>query len=75
MELTKFISNFANQFDDTDLSEFKADTIFQGLEEWSSLTMLSIIAMIRTEYNKTITAKEIRSTQSIEDLFKIVEAK
>lgn len=75
MELTKFISNFANQFDDTDLSEFKADTIFQELEEWSSLTTLSIIAMIRTEYNKTITAKEIRSAQSIEDLFKMVEAK
>lgn len=73
MELTKFISNFANQFDDTDLSEFKADTIFQELEEWSSLTTLSIIAMVRTEYNKTITAKEIRSAQSIEDLFKIVE--
>ena len=55
MELKDFINDFVGQFDDTDASEIHADTIFQELEEWSSLTLLSIIAFIRTTYNKTIT--------------------
>ena len=45
MELTEFIEKFAEQFDETDAAEFRADTEFKALEEWSSLSALSIIAM------------------------------
>lgn len=75
MELKKFISDFANQFDDTDASEITAETKFMDLDEWSSLTTLSVIAMAKTDYGKTITAAEIRSCNSVEDLFKLVESK
>lgn len=75
MEIEKFIQNFANQFDETDMSEFKPNTIFQGLEEWSSLTAMSVIAFIKTEYGKTVTGKEIRSCNTIEDLFNLVALK
>ena len=46
MELNEFIENFAEQFDDTDASEIKADTVFKELDEWSSLVALSVIAMV-----------------------------
>lgn len=75
MELIKFISDFANQFDETDTSEFKADTAFQELEEWSSLTSMGIIAFVKTEYNKVITGKEIRSCGTIEELFNLISSK
>lgn len=75
MELKNFIDNFAEQFEDTDVSEFKPDTYFQELEEWSSLTAMGIIAFIKTEYNKVITGREIRSCETIEDLFNLVFAK
>ena len=75
MELKDFINDFVGQFDDTDASEIRADTIFQELEEWSSLTLLSIIAFIRTTYNKTITGKEIRSCKTVNDLFELVNSK
>lgn len=39
MELNEFISAFAEQFDDTDASEIQADTNYQELDEWSSLTL------------------------------------
>ena len=32
MELKDFIVNFANQFDDTDASEFKAETVFKEMD-------------------------------------------
>jgi acyl carrier protein len=46
MELEKFIENFAEQFDTVDASDLQADTEFKALEEWSSLSALSVIAMI-----------------------------
>ena len=44
--LNEFIQNFANQFDETDASEFQATTEFRQLDEWSSLMALSIIATV-----------------------------
>lgn len=75
MDLQDFISNFASQFDDTDASEIQVDTAFQDLDEWSSLTNISIIAMAKTTYGKTITGKEIRSSKTVKDLFDLIASK
>lgn len=75
MELNQFIENFAAQFDDTDASEIKAKTLFRELEEWSSLTALSVIAMVDEEYDVKIKGEDIRGSQTIEDLFNIVKSK
>ena len=75
MELQKFIENFANQFDDTDVSEIQANTEYQELEEWSSLTAMSIIALAKTQYGKTITGREVRSCKTVEELFNLIASK
>lgn len=75
MELKDFIENFANQFDDTDVSEFKAETEFKSLDEWSSLIALSVIAMVDEEYEVVIKGDDIRSANTIEDLFNIVKVR
>lgn len=73
MEINEFIQNLAEQFDDTDIAEIQAGTNYQELEEWSSLTALSIIAMVKTKYGKTITGREIRRCQSVEELYDVVK--
>lgn len=75
MELQDFIEKFANQFDDTDASEIQANTEYQALEEWSSLTALCVIALAKTEYGKTITGREVRSCKSVEELFNLIDSK
>lgn len=75
MNLEEFISNFASQFDDTDASEIQSHTVFQDLDEWSSLTTLSIIAMVKTQYDKAVTGKEIRSCKTVKDLFDLIASK
>ena len=72
MELKEFIENLAEQFDDTDISEIQPDTEYQELDEWSSLTAMSIIAMVKTQYGKTISGRDIRKCQTVEDLFNLV---
>lgn len=75
MELNDFIEKFAEQFDDTDPSEIKADTKFQDIEEWGSLVALGVIAFVKTEYGKTITGKEIRQCNTVKDLFDVLASK
>ena len=75
MELQEFVQNFANQFDDTDASEIKAETIFKELEDWSSLIALSVIAMVDEEYDVSLKGDEMRKAVTIEDLFNIVKSK
>ena len=75
MEINEFVKNFAEQFDDTDASEITATTEFHELDEWSSLTGMSVIAMAKTVYGKTITGKEIRECETVEDLFNVTAAK
>lgn len=75
MDLNDFIKNFADQFDDTDASEITADTEYQELDEWSSLTAMSIIALAKTEYGKTITGREIRYTKTVKGLFDLINSK
>lgn len=72
MDLEKFVENFASQFDETDLNEITAQTEFKSLEEWSSLLALSVIAMVDEEYDVQIKGDDIRSANTVEDLFNIV---
>ena len=75
MELKEFIENFAEQFDDTESSEIQADTEYRELDEWTSLTALSIIAMIDEEYDVQLKADEMRKTQTVQELFDLVKSK
>jgi acyl carrier protein len=75
MELKEFIEKFAEQFDDTPIENFTPTTIFKNLEEWSSLTALSIIAMIDEELEKRISGADIRNNNTIEDLYNLLKNK
>lgn len=75
MELEKFIEVFAKLFVETDSSEIEPDTEYQELEEWSSVTAMSIMAMAKMEYGKTITGREVRHCKTVEALFNLIASK
>jgi acyl carrier protein len=75
MDINNFISKFSEQFDDTDASEFLAETKFKNLDEWSSMVALSIIAMVDEEYEKEVTGEDIRNSETIQNLFDILSTK
>ena len=75
MEINEFVQNFADQFDDTDASVFTPETRFRDLEEWSSLIGLSIIAMVDEEYDVTLKGDDIKTSNTIQDIFDKVQAK
>jgi Phosphopantetheine attachment site. len=75
MTLEDFVTKFAEEFDETPIEEFTATTKFKDLEEWGSLTALSIIAMVDEEFDKRITGADIRESDTIEDLYNKIIAK
>ena len=75
MELQDFIEKFAEQFDETEVSELTAVTKFKELDELSSLIALSIIAMVDEEYDVTLKGNDINTSSTIEDLFNVVKSK
>lgn len=72
--MEEFINNFAEQFDETERGEFSNDTKFKDLDEWDSMIALSIIAMMDEEYEITINGDDIKKANTIEDLYKLVNA-
>ena len=70
--LDEFIQLFTEQFDQTDPSEFKADTEYRELDEWSSLIALSVIAMVDEEFNVALKGKDILNSITIKDLYNTV---
>lgn len=75
MDINQFIDKFAEQFDDTDRSEFSATTVFKELDEWSSLMALNVIAMVDEEFDVALKGDDIKNSETIEDLFNVVKNK
>ena len=75
MELQNFIQNIVDLFDDIDTSNFSALTDFKDNDEWNSLLVLSVIAMVDEEYGIIITSDDNRQAKTIEDLYSIVKSK
>ena len=75
MTLDEFVSAFAAEFDETPENQFKANTEYKTLEEWGSLTALSIISMVDENMDKTITGADLRACKTIEELFNLANNK
>jgi dTDP-4-amino-4,6-dideoxygalactose transaminase len=75
MEIEIFLQNFIGMLDDTDAALIMEATNFRNLDEWDSLTALSLIAMVDEEYSVRLTGDDIKSSTTIEDLFERVRSK
>lgn len=75
MEIKSFIENFADQFEDASAEQFTPETNYRGEEGWSSLTALSVLAMIDEEYDVQLKGDEMKKTNTIQELFELVKSK
>ena len=74
MELEKFVEKFAGQFFDTPAEMIKADTEFRQLPEWSSMTGLCILSMIKDEYGFFLDPNIFKQCPTVKDVFEAVKA-
>lgn len=75
MQILDFINHFEEVFEETKISTLRPETNFRELDEWSSLCALSTMAMICDVYDIELTADEMRSTTTFQELFDLVSSK
>ncbi len=74
MEIKEFIEKFAEQIEVENVEVLKPETEFRSLEEWSSLSVMILIAFYDVEFDKQIGETTIDGCKTIEDLYKLATA-
>jgi acyl carrier protein len=74
MNIEHFISCFKEQLENENIT-ITSDTKFKNLDSWDSLTSMLVIGMIKMEFNKDISSKEIAECEKIEELFELIKHK
>lgn len=74
MKINEFIEKFAEAVEVEDATTLSADTNFRDLDEWSSLSFLSVIAMLDEEYDIQIENAQFRELKTIGDLVAYIES-
>lgn len=74
MTIEEFVQKVQDELQDTPAEKITADTNYKELDEWGSLTSLSLISMIEEEYDKLITGADVRARNSVRELWKYVES-
>jgi len=71
MDIKVFIEKFAEAIEVENVEALTAETEFHELEEWSSLSVMLIIAFFDEEFDKQIGETAINECKTIEDLYKL----
>ena len=74
MEIKEFIEKFAEQIEVENVETLKPETEFRSLDEWSSLSVMILIAFYDDEFDKQIGETAIKGCKTIEDLYKLATA-
>jgi acyl carrier protein len=75
MNVDEFIKKIEAEFEDLEPGKLKPDSNFRDMFDWSSVNALILIALISTEYDVTINAEDLRSSKTINDIYRIVESR
>ena len=71
MEIKEFIEKFAEAIEVENVEALTAETEFHELEEWSSLSVMLIIAFYDDEFDKQIGDVDIKKCATIGDLYQL----
>lgn len=75
INITDFIESFKDILDEPELVEIKEGTEFKDIDEWDSLTNLTLIAMVDSEYNVKLNSDDITKSKTVLDLTNLIKSK
>ncbi|MCB6994847.1 acyl carrier protein [Alistipes communis] len=74
MSMKEFIAKFAEALELEDISVVNENTTFRDLDEWNSLSFLSVIAMLDEEYGIQIENAQFRELKTLGDIASYIES-
>jgi len=75
MSIEQFTKNLEAEFEEVEPGTINPDTVFKHIKGWSSMHALIIIAFVDSNCDVLLTGADIKSAQTIRDLYSIVTEK
>ena len=75
MEINQFVHNFENAIWGIKPDSLTPDTRFREIEQWESLALLCLIAMINSEYGVQTGGAELKQCETLRDIFDLVASR
>ncbi|MFN8115305.1 MAG: acyl carrier protein [Bacteroidia bacterium] len=75
VSIEEFTSQLAAEFEDIDPSTITPNTNYREIKNWSSMYALIIIAFVDANYDVQLNAENLKSSQTIKDIYDIVVSK
>lgn len=75
MNFQEFAEKFAEQYEDLAPENLTSETKFREVGEYSSLTALMILSMIDEEYEVTLTGDDMRSVETVGELYELIKSR
>ncbi len=74
MDIKTFIEKFAQAIELDNAEGLTPETEFHDLDEWSSLSVIMVIAFFDEEFGKEIDNIAVRKAETIQDLYDLATA-
>ena len=74
MDIKEFIKGFAEAIEVEDVEALTPETEFHDLDEWSSLSVMIVIAFIDENFDRQVPNTAIREADTIQDLYDLATA-
>jgi acyl carrier protein len=72
--MEKLIENFLEIFDESPSKTISEDLLFKDLEEWDSMMVLSLMAMVDEEYGINLKPDDLKSINSLNELHNFIKS-
>jgi len=72
MEINEFLVKFAEQYYETPAEMFRPETEFRQFEEWSSMTGLCVLSMIKDEFGFFLAPDDFKKCKTIQEVYNMV---
>lgn len=75
MTIEEFTTQLEHEFEDLVPGTLTPDTHYRDIKNWSSMHALIIIAFADANFGVELNASDLRNTQTIRDLYNIIQLK
>jgi acyl carrier protein len=75
MNLEEFTKNLEKELEEIEPGTLTPDTNYRDLKSWSSMYALIIIAFVDYHFNIQLNGNELKSTETVKDLYELVKQK
>lgn len=75
MDIHEFTKQIEGEFEDVEPGTLTPTTNYREIKSWSSMYALIVIAFVDANFDVQLSADDLRNSQTIEDIYKIVMSK